>query len=81
MNEQDKQFFKEMEDRLIEKMRDMQTELLRGFSAHADGMTVRLRKVEVDQSNLDVSLSRRVEIVEQRLRELEGRMPPLGGKA
>lgn len=81
MSDEDKQWlaeqFRALEERLIERMRDMQTELLRGFNAHAEGFTVRLRKVEADQSNLDVALSKRVEIVEQRLRELEGRLPPL----
>jgi hypothetical protein len=34
-----------MEDRLVEKMRDMQTELLRGFAAFTEGRTIRFRKV------------------------------------
>jgi len=33
---------------LVEKMRDMQTELLRGFAAFSEGQTIRLRKVEAD---------------------------------
>ncbi len=41
-----------VEERLTEKMRDMQTELLRGFAAFSEGQNIRLRKVEVDQSNL-----------------------------
>ncbi|MBV9303474.1 MAG: hypothetical protein JOY62_18415 [Acidobacteriaceae bacterium] len=44
---------KALEEKLIETMRDMQTELLRGFAAHNTGLTVRMRKVEADQSNLD----------------------------
>lgn len=39
-----------VEDKLIETMRDMQTELLRGFAAHISGLTVRMRKIEADQS-------------------------------
>lgn len=62
-----------LENGLIEKMRDMQTELLRGFAAFSDGQTIRLRKVEVDQSNLDAALSGRVNIVEARLRQIEFR--------
>jgi len=60
-----------LEGRLVEKMRDMQTELLRGFAAFSEGQTIRLRKVEVDQSNLDAALSGRVNIVEGRLRQIE----------
>jgi hypothetical protein len=60
-----------MEGRLVEKMRDMQTELLRGFAAFSEGQTIRLRKVEVDQSNLDAALSGRVNVVEARLRQIE----------
>jgi len=60
-----------LEARLVEKMRDMQTELLRGFAAFSDGQTIRLRKVEVDQSNLDAALSSRLNIVEGRLRQIE----------
>jgi len=56
---------------LVERMRDIQTELLRGFEAFAAGQVIRLRKVEADQSNLDAALSKRVEILEQRLRQIE----------
>ena len=37
-----------LQEKLIETMRDMQTELLRGFSAHNAGLTVRMRKLEAD---------------------------------
>lgn len=60
-----------LEGRLVEKMGDMQTELLRGFAAFSEGQTIRLRKVEVDQSNLDAALSGRVNVVEARLRQIE----------
>jgi hypothetical protein len=75
MTDEDKLWFQERlaatEDRLIEKMRDMQTELLKGFEAFAAGQTIRLRKVEADQSNLDTALSARVSIVEKRLFDIE----------
>ena len=73
-----------LENRLVEKMRDMQTELLRAFAASSEGQTIRLRKVEVDQSNLDAALSGRVNIVEGRLRQIELRQgiePPQPPKA
>ena len=60
-----------LEHGLVEKMRDMQTELLRGFAAFSEGQTFRLRKVEADQSNLDAALSGRVNVVEARLRQIE----------
>ncbi len=63
-----------MEDRLVEKMRDMQTELLRGFAAFSEAQTIRLRKVEADQSNLDAALSGRVAVLERRLLEIELRL-------
>ena len=65
------QRFEVLENGLVEKMRDMQTELLRGFAAFSEGQTIRLRKVEVDQSNLDAALSGRVNVVEARLRQIE----------
>jgi hypothetical protein len=63
-----------MEDRLIERSRDMQSELLRGFAAFSESQTFRLRKVEADQSNLDASLSGRVNVLERRLLEIEIRL-------
>ena len=63
-----------IEDRMTEKMRDMQTELLRGFSAFSENQTIRLRKVEVDQSNLDAAISGRVNTLEKRLLEIELRL-------
>lgn len=56
---------------MAEVMRDMQTELLRGMSAHSGSFGLRMRKVEADQSNLDASLSGRVDILEKRLGEIE----------
>jgi hypothetical protein len=67
-----------MEDRLVEKMRDMQTELLRGFSSFSEAQTIRLRKVEADQSNLDAALSGRVNVLEKRLLEIEIRLGKVG---
>lgn len=65
---------KECEHRIIEAMRDRQTELLRGFEAFSKGQTFRLRKVEADHSNLDASISGRVEALETRLRQIEQRL-------
>jgi hypothetical protein len=62
------------EGRLVEKMRDMQTELLRGFEAFASGQTIRLRKVEADQSNLNTAAGGRLDVVESRLLQIELRL-------
>jgi hypothetical protein len=74
MDEELKSYLEGMETRLTEKMRDMQTELLRGFEAFSAGQTIRLRKVEADQSNLDAALSGRVNILEARLAQIEQRL-------
>jgi hypothetical protein len=67
------------QDRLVEVMRKIQTELLRGMAAHSASVTIRMRKIEADQSNLDAALSGRVEILEKRLLEIEQRLglPPI----
>ncbi|MGA2593593.1 MAG: hypothetical protein ABSH32_27065 [Bryobacteraceae bacterium] len=66
--------FQQLEDRILEAMRDMQTELLRGMAAYSASITLRVRKVEADQSNLDAALSGRVDILEKRLGEIEQRL-------
>jgi hypothetical protein len=48
MDNELRQYLEAMESRLVEKMRDMQTELLRGFAAFSEGQTIRLRKIETD---------------------------------
>jgi len=66
--------FVHQESVLTEKMRDMQTELLRGFQAFSASYDIRMRKMEADTSNLNTSLSGRVNIVEDRLRQIEIRL-------
>lgn len=61
-------------ERLIEVMRDMQTEILRAFQAFSAGQTLRLRKLEADHSNLDAATSGRMEALEHRLFEIEKRL-------
>ena len=45
MDDADKQYIQEQlkatEERIIEAMRDMQTEILKGFAAHVDGLGIR----------------------------------------
>ena len=63
-----------MEYGLVEKMRDMQTELLRVLEAFSEGQTIRLRKIEADQSNLDSALSGRVNVLVSRLLQIDLRL-------
>lgn len=78
LDDNDKQWIDERlgqaEERLIEHMRDMQSEILRGFAAYADAATIRMRKLEADHSNLDAATSGRMEILERRLMEIEKRL-------
>jgi len=59
-----------IEEKFIETMRDMQTELLRGFAGHNTGLTIRMRKVEADQSNLDAATSPRLAQLEQQVTDI-----------
>jgi CHASE3 domain sensor protein len=61
-------------ERMVETMRDMQTELLRGMAAYSESVTIRVRKLEADHSNLDAALSGRVDILERRLGQIEQRL-------
>jgi hypothetical protein len=68
---------RQSEERMQEFMRGLQTELLRGFASFNEGFNTRLRKLEADHSNLDVSATMRLANVEERLARLEMKM--LGG--
>jgi hypothetical protein len=78
MDEDLKQHLEAMEKRIVdsltEHMRDMQTELLRGFEAFSTGQTIRLRKLEAEHSLLDTSVSGRMDALETRLRQIEQRL-------
>jgi hypothetical protein len=69
-----KQDMARMEERLVQVMRGMQTELLRAFPSFSEAQSIRLRKVEADQSNLDAALSGRVAVLERRLLQIEQRL-------
>jgi exonuclease VII large subunit len=64
-------------ERTQEMVRDAQTELLRGFSAFADGQNTRIRKQQADLSNVDASTDLRLVVLERRLLEIEPRLPPI----
>ena len=68
-----------MEARLVEKIRDSQTELLRGFEKFQTANNIRMRKLEANLSNLDTSASMRLENLEERLLEVEKKLLLNGG--
>lgn len=59
-----------LRDALIEKMRDMQTELLRGFATIATSQEIRFRKLEADTSNINHSTTQRLALLEQQMFEV-----------
>lgn len=63
-----------MQARHAGKMRDVQTELRRGFAALSECQTIRMRKIEADQSNFDVALSGRVHALERRRKGIRHRL-------
>jgi hypothetical protein len=66
--------FSEVEERLMERMQDMQTNILRDFSTWAESQTFRLCKLEVDHRTPDDTATQRLANVEHRLLEIEKRL-------
>lgn len=64
----------EMEARLVELIRDSQTEILRGFEKFQTANTIRMRKMEANHSNLDTSSSLRLDNLEERVLEIEKKL-------
>lgn len=63
-----KQDLHEMEDRLVEKMRDMQTEVLRAFHDWARPVEIKLRTIPM--------IDERLGLLEERISRLERENPP-----
>jgi hypothetical protein len=63
-----------MEERLLERMRDMQTELLKAFGPWQENVQVRVRQLEVTGGNSDAAMKARMDTVERRLAEIEKRL-------
>ncbi len=74
LHDSQKELETRMVERLTETMRDMQTEIIRGFHVFSTGVDIRLRKLEADHVNLDTSATLRLANVEQRLLEIEKRL-------
>jgi hypothetical protein len=67
-----------LRDYIDERTRDMQTELLRGFRSYQESTSVKMAKLSADVGNIDTATDRRLNIVEERLAELERRIAQKG---
>ena len=66
-----------LESRIIGRMRDMETALLTAFHSYATGVSVRFRKIEADVTNIDAAATGRLAALEDRVLEVERRLPPV----
>lgn len=69
----------QLESRLNQRLRDIETALLTAFHGYASGVSVRLRKIEADISNVDAATTARLAAIEERVLNLEIRLPPSAG--
>lgn len=65
---------REIVEDLTEVMRSMQTELLRGFAAFAEGHAARMKKLETNHAALDESATVRLRTLEERMIQIEQRL-------
>lgn len=63
---------RDLESRLVDSMRQIETNLLTEFHRYAKGQNARVHNVEVGEADLKLRLS----VVETRLLALETRLPP-----
>ena len=70
MDEELKQHLDAMEARLVEQMRDMQTELLKAFLPFREQVSLREQSLEARQNTLDL----RQGLLERRLGEIEKKL-------
>lgn len=78
MGERFEQLWRQMHDYLDERTRDMQTELLRGFRVYQENMAVRMAKLTADVGNSDIATDKRLNLMEERLLQLEQRIAEKG---
>jgi hypothetical protein len=74
LSEQTKKDLREVEDRLSEQMRDMQTELLKAFLPWQDNVRIQFRELEANTGNSVQSVKLRMDTMERRLGEIEKRL-------
>jgi len=63
-----------LRDEIGERVRDAQTEILRGFVAFQNSNMPRMRKMEADLSNINAPTSQRLEVLEERVLEIEKKL-------
>ncbi len=63
------------ESRIIGRMREMETALVSAFHSYATGVSVRFRKIEADVTNIDAATMARLAALEDRVLEVERRLP------
>jgi hypothetical protein len=63
------------ESRILGRMHDMETALLTAFHSYSRGVSVRFRKIEADVSNIDAATAARLAALEDRVMEVERRLP------
>ena len=69
---------KELRDYFDERTRDVQTELLRAFRIYQEEMAVKMAKLSSKIGSIATATDRRLNIVEERLSELERRIAEKG---
>ena len=70
-------FESRLESHLLGRTRDMETALLTAFHSYATGVSVRFRKIEADVTNIDAAATGRLAALEDRVLEVERRLPPV----
>jgi hypothetical protein len=68
-------FESRLEERLLGRMRDMETALLTAFHSYSRGVSVRFKKIEADVTNIDTATNARLAALEDRIMEVERRLP------
>ena len=70
-------FESRFESRIIGRMREMETALVTAFHSYATDVSVRFRKIEADVTNIDTATLARLAALEDRVLEVERRLPPV----
>jgi hypothetical protein len=72
--QQTKNDLRELDERLSEQMRDMQTELLKAFLPWQDTVRVQFRELEANTGNSVRSVKSRMDVIERRPGEIEEKL-------
>jgi len=70
----EKRLVSTLTDVIEEKVRDAQTEILRGFERFQTGLNIRIRKTESDITNINASTTLRLDNLEERIFEVEKKL-------